>query len=90
MVALLALHVIGRCGCRVMDLTAELEERTQAFKMVTEHLIQVRMFAERSKQQPLEYMTDPDLAQEIETKVVWPHLNAFWFSKDDSTEHSER
>ena len=26
----------------------------------------------------------------METKVVWPRLNVFWFSKDDPTEHSIR
>ena len=27
---------------------------------------------------------------ETETKLVWPRLNVFWFSKDNSTGHSER
>ena len=30
-----------------------------------------------------------DERQETETKMVWPHLKAFWFSKDNRTGHSQ-
>ena len=30
------------------------------------------------------------LVKKGETKVVWPHPKAFWFSKDTPTGHSER
>ena len=43
----------------------------------------MRRFAERSKQL-LENMT------EMEAKMVWPSFKVFWFSKDNSTGHSER
>ena len=28
--------------------------------------------------------------KETETKVVWPYLKVFWFSKDNAKEYSER
>ena len=31
-----------------------------------------------------------DLGRETKAEEVWPHLKVFWFSKDDSTGHSER
>ena len=32
----------------------------------------------------------PDFGQETETKIVWLRHKVFWFSKDNSTGHSER
>ena len=51
----------------------------------------MRRFAERERsKQPLENMTSPDPGQETKTKMVWPCLKVFWFSKDNPTGHSER
>ena len=46
-------------------------------------MLPMRRFAERSKQ-------PPDPGQETNTKMVWPCLKVFWFSKDNPTGHSER
>ena len=37
-----------------------------------------------------EYCRTHDPGQETETKMVWPRLSVFWFSKDNPIGHSER
>ena len=32
----------------------------------------------------------PDFGPETETKMVWPPFKVFWFSKNNSTGHSEK
>ena len=48
----------------------------------TRTMLPIRRFAERSKK-PLENMTNSWPGQEAETKVVWPCLKVFCFSKDN-------
>ena len=78
-------------------MTVELEKRNRPWRydatecyltFRTKTMLQIRRFAKRSKQL-LKNMMNPDPGQEGETKVVWPHPKAFWFSKDTPTGHSE-
>ena len=52
-------------------------------------MLPTKRFAERSKQ-PLENMINSlTWSRKKKSKVVWPCLKVLWFSKDNSTGHTE-
>ena len=85
-------------ACESWTLTAEIEKRTQAFEIrCYQRLLNVSYKdhvtneeVHRKIQAAIgEYDGTPNHGLEMKTEVVWPCLKVSWFSKDNSTVHSE-
>ena len=85
-------------ACESWTLTTELEKRTQAFEMRCYRRLLISSYKDHVTNEEVrrknhaaigEYDENPDPDEETKAKMVWPFLKVFWFSKDNSTGHSQ-